>query len=121
MRSSPRWLQPKRSWDERPVADPGLGLFLEELMVPYETDKVSRLIIDSHDRVAFQRISHLPDQLASRPVPPISHRRLSYANVERWDVIAYSPRAWALRLTRTSKASETCHSRDSMTGVPSRP
>ena len=31
-----------------------------------------------------------------------------------------SPRVWAFRLIRTSNASETCHSRDSMTGVPSR-
>ena len=28
-------------------------------MVPYEDDEVTRLIIDTHDRVAFQRISHL--------------------------------------------------------------
>ena len=28
-------------------------------MVPYEDDEVTRLIIDSHDRIAFQRVSHL--------------------------------------------------------------
>ena len=60
-------------------------------------------------------------------------RRRDYAVVDGGDVIGrpasdgwagiaylYSPRVWAFRLTRTSKASETCHSRDSMTGVPSR-
>ncbi len=29
------------------------------MVVPYEDDEVTRLIIDSHDRVGFQRISHL--------------------------------------------------------------
>ena len=59
-------------------------------------------------------------------------RRLDYAVVDGGDVIgrpasdgwagiAYlsSPRGWAFRLIRISNASETCHSRDSMTGVPS--
>jgi len=35
-----------------------LKRFLEELLVPYETDEVTRLILDDHDRVAFQPISH---------------------------------------------------------------
>ena len=111
MRSSPRWLQLKRSWNSGPrlkqytarvegvtysfnglvelmakatplrsgdelagcaassdaeraaaqwaLADTGLEVFLEELVIPYEDDEVTRLIIDTHDRVAFQRISHL--------------------------------------------------------------
>ena len=41
------------------LADVALDVFLEEMVVPYEDDEVTRLIIDSHDRVAFQRISHL--------------------------------------------------------------
>ena len=41
------------------LADTGLEVFLEELVIPYEDDEVTRLIIDTHDRVAFQRISHL--------------------------------------------------------------
>src|SRR5258708_29054297 len=41
------------------LADTRLDVFLEEMVVPYEDDEVTRLIIDSHDRVAFQRISHL--------------------------------------------------------------
>ncbi|WP_323055360.1 ethanolamine ammonia-lyase subunit EutB [Mycolicibacterium sp. J2] len=41
------------------LADIGLDVFLEELVVPYEDDEVTRLIIDSHDRTAFQKISHL--------------------------------------------------------------
>ncbi|MEE3851454.1 ethanolamine ammonia-lyase subunit EutB [Gordonia sp. LSe1-13] len=41
------------------LADLPLSVFLEELVVPYESDEVTRLIIDSHDRSAFAEISHL--------------------------------------------------------------
>ena len=33
--------------------------FLEELLIPYESDEVTRLIVDSHDPQAFAQISHL--------------------------------------------------------------
>ena len=39
------------------LADLPLARFLEEAVVPYETDEVTRLIIDSHDRNAFARVS----------------------------------------------------------------
>ncbi|WP_433203838.1 ethanolamine ammonia-lyase subunit EutB [Nocardia sp. CA-107356] len=41
------------------LAEVALTAFLHDPVVPYETDEVTRLIIDSHDRVAFQPISHL--------------------------------------------------------------
>ncbi len=41
------------------LADLPLDTFLNEEIVPYETDEVTRLIIDSHDRQAFSAISHL--------------------------------------------------------------
>ena len=41
------------------LADLPLKVFLSELTVPYEIDEVSRLIIDSHDALAFAAISHL--------------------------------------------------------------
>ncbi len=41
------------------LADVPLTTFLAELVVPYETDEVTRLIIDTHDREAFTPISHL--------------------------------------------------------------
>jgi ethanolamine ammonia-lyase large subunit len=41
------------------LADVGLDVFLEEMAVGYEEDEVTRVIIDSHGRAAFQRISHL--------------------------------------------------------------
>ena len=41
------------------LADLPLDTFLNELVVPYETDEVSRLIIDSHDPQAYAAISHL--------------------------------------------------------------
>jgi len=39
------------------LAELPLTRFLEEAVVPYETDEVTRLIIDSHDRAAFGRVS----------------------------------------------------------------
>jgi len=36
-----------------------LKQFLEELIIPYESDEVTRLIIDTHDQQAFAEISHL--------------------------------------------------------------
>jgi len=41
------------------LADLPLDVFLNEAVVPYETDEVTRLIIDSHDRQAFSAIAHL--------------------------------------------------------------
>ncbi|MFE6919646.1 ethanolamine ammonia-lyase subunit EutB [Nocardia sp. NPDC057663] len=41
------------------LADVPLTTFLSEVVVPYETDEVTRLIIDSHDRTAFAPIAHL--------------------------------------------------------------
>ena len=41
------------------LADLPLGTFLNETVVPYEADEVTRLIVDSHDAVAFEPIRHL--------------------------------------------------------------
>jgi ethanolamine ammonia-lyase large subunit len=41
------------------LADVPLKAFLEETVVPYEADEVTRLIFDSHDAAAFAPISHL--------------------------------------------------------------
>ena len=41
------------------LADVPLKCFLNEALVPYELDEVTRLIIDAHDSVAFAAISHL--------------------------------------------------------------
>ena len=41
------------------LADIPLKAFLNEVLVPYETDEVSRLIIDEHDIAAFAPVSHL--------------------------------------------------------------
>ncbi|MGC4104605.1 ethanolamine ammonia-lyase subunit EutB [Ferruginibacter sp.] len=40
------------------LADVPLQTFLNEAVVPYETDTVTRLIIDTHDAVNFKRIGH---------------------------------------------------------------
>jgi ethanolamine ammonia-lyase large subunit len=49
----------ERAAAQQVLADTALTVFLEDMVIPYEDDEVTRLIIDSHDRVAFQRISHL--------------------------------------------------------------
>src|SRR5690606_40835742 len=36
-----------------------LKRFLDEALIPYESDEVTRLIIDNHDAAAFARGSHL--------------------------------------------------------------
>ncbi|MEE1675792.1 ethanolamine ammonia-lyase subunit EutB [Agarivorans aestuarii] len=41
------------------LAELPLKHFLNEALIPYEQDEVTRLIIDSHDSSAFQRIAHL--------------------------------------------------------------
>src|SRR6266581_2498003 len=41
------------------LADLPLRAFLDEHVVPYATDEVTRLIVDTHDRAAFSAIAHL--------------------------------------------------------------
>jgi ethanolamine ammonia-lyase large subunit len=41
------------------LADLPLSVFLNEAVIAYEDDDVTRLIIDGHDRAAFARVSHL--------------------------------------------------------------
>jgi ethanolamine ammonia-lyase large subunit len=41
------------------LADCPLKLFLQDLVIPYEADEVSRLIIDSHDVTAFAPVAHM--------------------------------------------------------------
>lgn len=41
------------------LADVPLKQFLTEALVPYETDEITRLIMDEHDSAAFAPISHL--------------------------------------------------------------
>lgn len=41
------------------LAEAPLKRFLEELLIPYEDDEVTRLIVDRHDAAAFGAIAHL--------------------------------------------------------------
>jgi ethanolamine ammonia-lyase large subunit len=41
------------------LAELPLATFLQQVVVPYESDEVTRLIIDGHDAAAFAPISHL--------------------------------------------------------------
>src|SRR5215469_7453806 len=40
------------------LADLPLATFLNESVVPYDTDEVTRLVVDTHDREAFAPIAH---------------------------------------------------------------
>jgi ethanolamine ammonia-lyase large subunit len=44
---------------QRALADLPLRHFLSEAVIPYETDAVTRLIIDRHDAAAFAPVAHL--------------------------------------------------------------
>ncbi|MDR2463091.1 MAG: ethanolamine ammonia-lyase subunit EutB [Verrucomicrobiales bacterium] len=41
------------------LAEVPLAQFLEDLLIPYEQDDVTRLIVDTHDRAAFAPVAHL--------------------------------------------------------------
>lgn len=63
------------------LADLPLTVFLDEMLVPYESDEVTRLIIDTHDREAFAPIAHLTvgglrDWLLEQVVTPGGTQRL---------------------------------------------
>lgn len=51
--------QARRVAAQAALADLALTTFLNEAVIPYEADEVTRLIIDSHDPVAFAPIRHL--------------------------------------------------------------
>ena len=44
---------------QKALADLPLTAFLSEAIIPYERDEVTRLIVDTHDRAAFQAAAHL--------------------------------------------------------------
>ena len=49
----------ERAAAQMALADVPLKRFLNEALIPYESDEVTRLIIDSHDAAAFAPVSHL--------------------------------------------------------------
>ncbi len=64
------------------LADVPLQRFLNEALIPYEQDEVTRLIIDSHDAQAFAPVRHLTvgglrDWLLGEQATPDALRRLA--------------------------------------------
>lgn len=49
----------ERAAAQMTLAEVPLKHFLQEALIPYEQDEVTRLIIDSHDSAAFAPVSHL--------------------------------------------------------------
>src|SRR5688500_2345461 len=47
----------ERAAAQRVLADVPLARFLEELLIPYEADEVTRLIVDEHDQAAFAPVA----------------------------------------------------------------
>ncbi|MBV9813821.1 MAG: ethanolamine ammonia-lyase subunit EutB, partial [Acetobacteraceae bacterium] len=41
------------------LADLPLRSFLQDMLIPYETDEITRLIVDSHDAAAFRPVAHM--------------------------------------------------------------
>jgi ethanolamine ammonia-lyase large subunit len=78
-----------QSYEERvaaqmTLADVPLKVLLEDLIIPYEVDEVTRLIIDEHDAEAFKTISHftvgeLRDWLLSDAADSFTLSKLSSA------------------------------------------
>src|SRR5438477_1002991 len=49
----------ERAAAQRVLADVPLSRFLEELLIPYDEDEVTRLIVDDHDRAAYAHVAGL--------------------------------------------------------------
>ncbi|WP_296249857.1 ethanolamine ammonia-lyase subunit EutB [Pseudomonas sp. UBA4194] len=49
----------ERAAAQMALADVPLKRFLDEALIPYESDEVTRLIVDRHDAAAFAPVSHL--------------------------------------------------------------
>ena len=70
------------------LAEVPLSTFLNEALIPYEDDEVTRLIIDSHDALAFAPVASLTvgafrDWLLSAQATPAVLRALARYIVER--------------------------------------
>ncbi|MEJ2676689.1 MAG: ethanolamine ammonia-lyase subunit EutB, partial [Acidihalobacter sp.] len=44
---------------QRALGEVPLKAFLDEALIPYEEDEVTRLILDTHDAAAFEPVAHL--------------------------------------------------------------
>lgn len=49
----------ERVYAQMQLADLPLSTFLSDLLIPYEEDEVTRLIVDNHNRAAFAPVAHL--------------------------------------------------------------
>ena len=84
------------------LADVPLKRFLTEALVPYESDDVTRLIIDRHDAAAFVPVSHMTvgefrDWLLSdEATTEVSCAASARASRPRWS--PPSPRSCATRI-----------------------
>jgi ethanolamine ammonia-lyase large subunit len=67
------------------LADVPLKTFLIEHVVPYDSDEVTRLIIDGHDAKAFAPVSHLTVGGWRRDAQSVSTRSIAFGMSELAD------------------------------------
>ena len=70
------------------LAEVPLPQFLSEALIPYESDNITRLIIDGHDAAAFAPVAHLTvggfrDWLLSEPASTDVTKRASFTSTDR--------------------------------------
>jgi Ethanolamine ammonia lyase large subunit (EutB) len=79
------------------LADVPLASVLEQPVIPYESDEVTRLIVDSHERAAFGEIAHLTWAGCATGSSPTPRRRKNSPRSRE-----PSPRRWRRRSPRSA-------------------
>jgi len=79
------------------LADVPLASILAQPVIPYESDEVTRLIVDSHDRAAFGEIAHLTVGDCATGSSPTRRPRQSSPRS-----LPASPRRWRRRSPRSA-------------------
>ncbi|MES2829412.1 MAG: ethanolamine ammonia-lyase subunit EutB [Bacteroidota bacterium] len=108
------------------LADVPLKDFLNELLIPYEQDEISRLIIDDHDQEAFKIISHFTigefrDWILSDDVSAELLKKIAFAVtpemaaavcklMRNQDLIAVARKIRVITRFRTTLGTEGCFS-----------
>lgn len=94
------------------LADLPLASLLDVQVVPYETDEITRLIVDTHDRAAFAEIAHLTlggfrewllgnavdDTVLARVAPGITPEMVAAVSklMRNQDLIAVAAKRWVV-------------------------
>ena len=82
----------ERAAAQMALAQVPLRQFLNEAVVPYESDEVTRLIIDTHDAVAFSKVAHQVLYVGAPGAATPFLKTLDYRKIQRpkWPLDALS-------------------------------